>query len=137
MAAGFTAFKTLPLFRRKYPRYIETPAQVTFAVEPFAALRKAAGDDIDIAIDFHGKASPATAKRLIRGLEPLQPMFVEEPINCQKHALMAEMARGTPVPIATGERVFTKWGSARCWRRGRRRCSSRTCATPAGSPSAG
>ena len=37
-------------------------------------------------------------------------MFIEEPINCQNHDLMAEIARGTHVPIATGERVFTKWG---------------------------
>jgi galactonate dehydratase len=110
VAAGFTAFKTGPIFRRKYPRYIETPAQVNYAVEQFAALRKAAGDDVDIAIDFHGKVSPALAKLLIKGLEPHQPMFVEEPVNCQNHDVMAEIARGTHLPIATGERVFTKWG---------------------------
>jgi galactonate dehydratase len=110
IAAGFTAFKTGPTFRRNYPRYVETPAQVQYAVERFAELRKAAGDDIDIAIDFHGKVSPALARVLIRGLEPYLPMFVEEPINCQNHDLMAEIARGTHLPIATGERVFTKWG---------------------------
>jgi galactonate dehydratase len=110
LTAGFTAFKTNPIFRRRYPRYIESPAQVNHAVEQFAALRKAAGDDVDIAIDFHGKVSPALAKVLIKGLEPHLPMFVEEPINCQNHDLMAEIARGTHLPIATGERVFTKWG---------------------------
>jgi galactonate dehydratase len=110
VAAGFTAFKTGPQFRRRYPRFIESPAQVAHAVEQFAALRKAGGDDVDIGIDFHGKVSPATAKILIKGLEPHQPMFVEEPINCQNHDLMAEIARGTHLPIATGERVFTKWG---------------------------
>jgi galactonate dehydratase len=83
---------------------------VAFAVEQFAALRQAAGNEIDIAIDFHGKISPALAKLLIKGLEPYQPMFVEEPINCQNHDVMAEIARGTHLPIATGERVFTKWG---------------------------
>ncbi len=110
VAAGFTAFKTGPQFRRKYPRYIETPSQVQYAVEQFAALRKAGGDDVDIGIDFHGKVSPALAKVLIKGLEPHQPMFVEEPVNCQNHDVMAEIARGTHLPIATGERVFTKWG---------------------------
>jgi galactonate dehydratase len=110
IAAGFTAFKTGPKFRRRYPRYIETPAQVKHAVEDFAGLRQEAGDDVDIAIDFHGKVSPALAKVLIKGLEPHAPMFVEEPINCQDHDLMAEIARGTHLPIATGERVFTKWG---------------------------
>jgi galactonate dehydratase len=110
VGAGFTAFKTGPQFRRRYPRYIETQSQVKYAVERFAALRKAGGEDVDIAIDFHGKVSPALAKVLIKGLEPLQPMFVEEPINCQNHDVMAEIARGTHLPIATGERVFTKWG---------------------------
>lgn len=108
--AGFTAFKTNPQFRRRYPRTVESPSQVRAAVEHFAALRTEAGDDCDVAIDFHGKVSPALAKVLIKKLEPLQPMFVEEPINCQNHDLMAEIARGTPIPIATGERVFTKWG---------------------------
>ena len=110
IAAGFTAFKTGPQFRHRYPKFVESPAQVAHAVEQFAALRTAAGNDIDIAIDFHGKISPALAKLLIKGLEPHQPMFVEEPINCQNHDVMAEIARGTHLPIATGERVFTKWG---------------------------
>ncbi len=110
VAAGFTAFKTGPAFRRRYPRYVETPAQVQYAIERFAELRKAACNEFDIAIDFHGKVGPALAKVLIKGLEPYQPMFVEEPINCQNHDLMAEIARGTHLPIATGERVFTKWG---------------------------
>jgi galactonate dehydratase len=110
LAAGFTAFKCGPQFRRRYPRYIETPSQVRHAVDQFAALRRAAGDNIDIAIDFHGKVSPALAKVLIKGLEPHNPMFIEEPINCQNHDVMAEIARSTHLPIATGERVFTKWG---------------------------
>jgi galactonate dehydratase len=109
MAQGFTAFKTGPA-KRRVSRYVESPAEIKYAVEKFAELRKSAGDDIDIAIDFHGAISPAVAKVLIKGLEPHNPMFIEEPINCQNHDLMAEIARGTHLPIATGERVFTKWG---------------------------
>ncbi len=108
-ARGFTAFKTGPAKKRP-ARYIETPAAVQYAVENFAELRRAMGNDVDIAIDFHGAISPATAKLLIKALEPYQPMFVEEPINCQEHDVMAEIARETFLPIATGERVFTKWG---------------------------
>ncbi|MBI3866157.1 MAG: galactonate dehydratase [Planctomycetia bacterium] len=110
IAAGFTAFKTGPQFRRKYPRYVESPAEVEYAIEQFAALRTAAGKAVDLAIDFHGKIGPALAKVLIKGLEPYAPMFIEEPVNCQNHDVMAEIARGTHLPIATGERVFTKWG---------------------------
>jgi galactonate dehydratase len=109
LGRGFTTFKTGPAKRRP-SRYVETPAEVRYAAEKFAELRKAAGDDADIAIDFHGAISPALAKVLIKALEPHAPMFIEEPINCQNHDLMAEIARGTHLPIATGERVFTKWG---------------------------
>ena len=109
LAQGFTAFKTGPAKKRP-ARYIETPAAVQYAAEQFAELRKAMGNDVDIAIDFHGAISPATAKLLIKALEPYQPMFIEEPCQAQNHDVMAEIARGTFLPIATGERVFTKWG---------------------------
>ena len=109
MAQGFTAFKCGPAKRRP-SRYIETPAEVQYAAEHFAELRRIAGNDKDIAIDFHGAISPATAKLLIKALEPYQPMFVEEPCQCQNHDVMADIARSTYLPIATGERVFTKWG---------------------------
>jgi galactonate dehydratase len=109
LARGFTAFKTGPAKKRP-ARYIETPAAVQYAAEHFAEMRRVAGNEVDIAIDFHGAISPATAKLLIKALEPHQPMFIEEPINCQDHDVMAEIARGTFLPIATGERVFTKWG---------------------------
>jgi len=108
-AQGFTAFKTGPA-KKRAARYIETPAAVNYAAEKFAELRQAMGNDIDIAIDFHGAISPATAKLLIKALEPYQPMFIEEPCQAQNHDVMAEIARGTHLPIATGERVFTKWG---------------------------
>jgi galactonate dehydratase len=109
LARGFTAFKTNPA-RRRPSRYVETPGEVRYAADKFAELRHAAGDDVDIAIDFHGAISPATAKLLIKALEPYQPMFIEEPCQAQNHDVMAEIARGTHLPIATGERVFTKWG---------------------------
>ncbi len=83
---------------------------MNYAAERFAELRTLAGDDIDIAIDFHGAIGPALAKLLIKALEPHHPMFIEEPCQCQNHDIMAEIARGTHLPIATGERVFTKWG---------------------------
>src|SRR5579884_3700341 len=109
LARGFTAFKCDPAKRRP-SRYLETPAEVHYAADKFGELRHAAGADADIAIDFHGATSPALAKVLIKALEPHEPMFVEEPINCQEHDLMADIARGTHLPIATGERIFTKWG---------------------------
>ena len=109
MARGFTAFKTGVATRRPM-RYIEAPGATQYAVEHFKAFRELIGPDRDLAIDFHGAVSPAAAKVLIKAIEPYQPMFVEEPCLPQNHDVMAEIARGTHLPIATGERVFTKWG---------------------------
>lgn len=116
-ARGFTAFKTGPYLSRRgkegargWSRFVETPGFVAKVAEQFAALREVVGPDADIGIDFHGAISPATAKLLIKALEPYQPMFIEEPVNCQQVDVMAEIARGTHLPIATGERIFTKWG---------------------------
>jgi galactonate dehydratase len=108
-AKGFTAFKT-GVAKKRPARYIETPAEIAYAAETFAGLRQAMGKDVDIAIDFHGAISPATAKLLIRAYEPYQPMFIEEPCQAQNVDTMADIARGTYLPIATGERLFTKWG---------------------------
>lgn len=109
LARGFTAFKT-GVAKKRPARYIETRAAVEYAAEQFAALRQMVGKEADLAIDFHGAISPATAKLLIKAIEPYQPMFVEEPCQAQNHDVMAEIARSTHLPIATGERVFTKWG---------------------------
>lgn len=108
-AKGFRAFKTGPYKDRAY-RIVETPAAIAKSVEKFAELREAAGQDSDIGIDFHGAIPPQSAKILIKALEPYQPMFIEEPCQAQNHEVMADIARSTHLPIATGERVFTKWG---------------------------
>lgn len=113
-AQGFSAFKTgVAKDKKRRNRYIETQADVEYAAAVFADLRKAMGKEVDIAIDFHGAISPATAKLLIKAYEPYMPMFIEEPCQAQNHDIMAEIARGTFLPIATGERVFTKWGFLR------------------------
>jgi galactonate dehydratase len=109
MEQGFTAFKTGVRGGRP-ARIVENMAFIERAEAHFAALREAAGPEADIAIDFHGAVPPQTAKLLIKALEPYQPMFIEEPCACQNVDLMAEIARSTHLPIAAGERIFTKWG---------------------------
>jgi galactonate dehydratase len=106
---GFTAFKT-QVAEQRPARIIESKGFVDHAAESFAEMREAVGPDVDIAAEFHGAVPPATAKLLIRALEPYQPFFIEEPVNCQNVDVLADIARGTHLPIATGERVFTKWG---------------------------
>ncbi|MBI4553200.1 MAG: galactonate dehydratase [Candidatus Latescibacteria bacterium] len=106
---GYNAFKT-GVFGGRPARIVESLAFVERAVNIFSAMREAVGPEIDMAIDFHGAIGPQTAALLIKALEPYQPMFVEEPVQCQNVEVLADLARKTHIPIATGERIFTKWG---------------------------
>jgi galactonate dehydratase len=108
LAQGFTAIKTG--VGRIPARQIESPAFVEACAARFAAIRAAVGPVVDIAIDFHGQISPALAIRLARALEPYHPMFIEEPCLPENVDTLVTVARSTPIPIATGERLFTKWG---------------------------
>jgi galactonate dehydratase len=108
-AQGFTAFKT-GVFKERPARIVENKAFIEKAAQRFAELRAAVGDECDIGIDFHGAISQQTARLLIKALESYQPMFIEEPVNCQEVDVMADIARGTHLPIATGERIYKKWG---------------------------
>ncbi|UFH53395.1 galactonate dehydratase [Spirosoma sp. KNUC1025] len=108
-AEGYTVIKT-GVAHKNPANIVENPQFIKYAIDNFASLREAGGPDMDIAIDFHGNISPQTAKVLIKQLEPFQPMFVEEPCQAQNVDVMADIARGTHLPIAAGERIFTKWG---------------------------
>lgn len=79
-------------------------------VDMFKSLRETLGNNIDIAIDFHGRFSPALSKRIISQLEPYYPMFIEEPCLPENVDMMQDIAMSTTIPIASGERIFTKWG---------------------------
>ena len=72
--------------------------------------REALGPDRDLAIDFHGRVSPAMARRLLRMLEEVQPLFVEEPSCPRPRATRcASVVACSGVPIATGERLYSRW----------------------------
>lgn len=103
-------FKSLKTPMETPIRHIDTMKRVEKYVEKFAAIRDAVGKDIDIAIDFHGRISPAMAPVMCRELEPYYPMFIEEPVLPENADVMADIARRTTIPIATGERLFTTWG---------------------------
>ncbi len=104
---GFTALKTVVF---DAVRIVDTLSVVNRAVEKFRAMRDAVGPDVDIGIDCHGRLSPAMAVRMAKALEPYYPMFLEEPCLPENVDTMAVVARSTSIPIATGERLFTKWG---------------------------
>jgi galactonate dehydratase len=89
---------------------IASPAAADAAVARAWEAREALGPHRDLAIDFHGRVSPAMARRLVRMLEEVQPFFIEEPVlpETQGGALAAVVAAST-VPIAVGERLYSRW----------------------------
>ena len=104
--AGFTAVKMNASGRM---RPLESQSELNAAVARVAAVRAEIGPDLDIAVDFHGRLSPALARELCRLLEPLHPMFVEEPLVPELTTELARLCDSTTVPIATGERLFSRW----------------------------
>jgi L-alanine-DL-glutamate epimerase-like enolase superfamily enzyme/3-hydroxyisobutyrate dehydrogenase-like beta-hydroxyacid dehydrogenase len=76
-------------------------------------LRDAVGDKADLIFGTHGQFTAAGAIRLARRLEPYDPLWFEEPVPPDNPAEMARVAAGTTIPVATGERLCTKYEFAR------------------------
>jgi galactonate dehydratase len=89
--------------------WIDSLAKVQEAVERVGALREAVGSRLEIGIDFHGRVHKGMAKVLARALDEFRPAFYEEPVLPENNEALLEIARHTSVPIATGERMFTRW----------------------------
>ena len=108
---GVNAMKVGPSgLGRQAIKYVEGQKYVDAVVENFKALRQKHGSGVDIGIDFHGAVQPPTALLLVKALEPYQPWFYEEIVQALNVDVMAEIAKKTHIPLATGERIFTKWG---------------------------
>jgi galactonate dehydratase len=93
-----------------YYEWIETHAKIERAVKSLQFLRDGLGPDIDIAIDFHAKTSPSVASILVKEVEPLNLLFIEEPCPPENVRAMHRIARRSTTPIATGERLIAVYG---------------------------
>jgi galactonate dehydratase len=103
---GFTAVKMNGGGRM---RALESRAAIKGLVDRVSAVRAAVGDEVDVAIDFHGRFSPAVARVACQALEPLNPLFVEEPVVPELQSDLAKITGATTIPIATGERLYSRW----------------------------
>ncbi|MFJ3659777.1 galactonate dehydratase [Streptomyces sp. NPDC090119] len=90
-------------------RHLETSREIDSVLARVASVREVMGEDGDVAIDFHGRTSPALAKQLARALEPLRPMFIEEPLLPELTAQYRDFTASTSIPVATGERLYSRW----------------------------
>ena len=116
---GFTALKFDPVgpYSAFDGRQLSLPALALS--ERFARqLRTAVGDKADLLFGTHGQMTAAGAIRLARRLEPYDPLWFEEPVPPDAPEEMARVARATRIPIATGERLATKYDFARLLQHG-------------------
>jgi L-alanine-DL-glutamate epimerase-like enolase superfamily enzyme len=111
---GFTGVKFDPtggysVFDPRQP----TQEQLERTVRLVRKVREAVGVGADLLVGTHGQFSTSGAVRLARQLEPYDPLWFEEPVPPEMPEEMAKVARATSIPIATGERLTTKYEFAR------------------------
>ena len=104
--AGMTAVKMNGCGRL---RAVASRGDVDRILQRIAAARDVLGPERDVALDFHGRVSRANARRILPELEPFFPMFVEEPLLPEEGHGLRDVVTSTSVPIATGERLFSRW----------------------------
>ncbi|WP_394184543.1 galactonate dehydratase [Metabacillus halosaccharovorans] len=104
--SGFTAVK---MNGTEELQIIDSYEKVDQAIERIAAVREAVGPYIGIGIDFHGRVHKPMAKILAKELEVFRPMFIEEPVLSENNEALREIAQATSIPIATGERMYSRW----------------------------
>ncbi|HEY3935919.1 MAG TPA: galactonate dehydratase [Bryobacteraceae bacterium] len=106
IAKGYSAVKVLIT---PPTESLNSIAAYKHAARLMDALRLAVGDDVDIMVDCHGRHSLANAVEFCRILAPYRPYFIEEPVPPENVDVMAEVRKASPVPIATGERLVTRY----------------------------
>ena len=106
IADGFSATK---MNLTEELQVVDHLSKIDDAVERIASLRSAVGNKLDIAVDFHGRVHAPMAKVLIKAIEPYNPLFIEEPVLSEHLETMAQLRRNTHIPIATGERLYSRF----------------------------
>lgn len=91
-------------------RWLESIKEINSVKENLEEIRKVFGDNVDVGIDFHGRIHKPMLKRLVKDLEPLRPMFIEEPVLSENNEYLRQLTGFTSIPVATGERMYTRWG---------------------------
>ena len=110
---GFTGVKTGGYYANENIDDRKVPAKLR---DHISAIRQAVGPSIDIMIDNHGRSRPSLAIRQIRAVEEFGLLFFEEPVPPDNLNALAELRKETMgVDLATGERLFTRWGMKTCW----------------------
>lgn len=105
MQAAYTLVKIAPDVT---PLFVDSPSYTDKVLADIAEFRDTIGASMDFAIDVHGRFSVAMSRRILPLLETFMPAFVEEPLRPEHSALIGQIVRSTRVPIATGERLYSR-----------------------------
>ncbi|WP_274365006.1 galactonate dehydratase [Paenibacillus thermotolerans] len=104
--AGFTAVK---MNATEEMQFIDSFEKIDQVIQRVAAIREAVGNYFGIGVDFHGRVHKPMAKVLAKELEPYRLLFIEEPVLPEHNEALREIAAHTTTPIATGERMYSRW----------------------------
>ncbi len=104
---GYTALKFDPFGQENY--YTIPAAEAQLAEDRVAAVRAAVGPEVDILIEAHAKFCPSTAIQIGKRLEKYRPFWYEEPVSSENISELAEVRARVNIPIAAGERLYTKF----------------------------
>ena len=102
-------FKAIKMNATEELHYIDSFKKVQEVVDRVASIRNKVGYDLEIGVDFHGRVHKPMAKVLAKELEPYKPMFLEEVVLPENEEHFAEIAQHVSTPLATGERLYTRW----------------------------
>lgn len=105
-ARGFSAIK---MNGTEEMQFVDSHAKVDAVLARVGAIRDALGPDFGIGVDFHGRVHRPMAKVLAKELEPFRLMFIEEPVLSENAEALAEVRRHCNIPIALGERLYSRW----------------------------
>ena len=117
---GFTAIKVDPIKNepgKKAPWDLSLE-NMDNAEAVIRRIRETVGNRCDIILGTHGQMTTASAIRLARRLEPYEPFWFEEPVRPENAHEMGKVAHATSIPVASGERLATRWEFARLLREG-------------------
>ena len=106
---GYTALKMSP--HPPDAELLPWPAVVRGAAARLEAVRLAVGPDVEIGLDPHARIfEPVRARQMAEALKPYDPMYFEEPLRPENIDALAAFRRECPIPVATGEMLYTAFG---------------------------
>ncbi|WP_223901739.1 galactonate dehydratase [Lactobacillus laiwuensis] len=111
-------FRAVKMNATSEMHYVDSLEKVNAAVKRVASIREKFGNAMSIGIDFHGRVHKPMAKVLAKALEEYHPMFIEEPVLPENEEYFAQISNEVSTPIATGERLYTRWGFKNIFKQG-------------------